>query len=217
MIDSTTSYGFIPADLETFKAAYSQLVHNTASNDFVEVELFSRVRSGIGKKNFYRLLSEGLNYSSAEISTLNRKLAAYAQISDRSIWEVVGFAAINRLMSLPAQMRNEVVSALRSEKNLTVSTFNKICNRMANSNETQTTTDRVNRDGWMRQTVDTDQLRKIVEESVSRTLISLTQQPKQAKQRRNRNRGHNHESGRNRQRAKTEARSIFPLFASSVS
>lgn len=221
MIDSTNSYGFIPSDFETFKAAYSQLVHSTASNDFVEVELFSRVRSGVGKKNFNRLLSEVLNYSPAEISTLSRKLAAYAQISDRAIWEAVGFAAINRLMSLPTQIRNEVVSALRSEKNLTVNAFNAIYSRMTNSGCQQTANS-----GWMQQTisapmlrdavtVNVNQIHKIVADSVSRTLMSLTKQPKNRRHG-TRNRGRNHEGGRDQQRAKT-ARSIFPPYASSVS
>jgi hypothetical protein len=116
-------YGFSTADYEVFKTSYGQLSHAISRNDYCEATLFTKIRDGISKKNFSRLLTEKLGLSASEISYLCRKLSAFQQISDRNIWETIGYTGVQKILWLPQEQAQKLLSMLRNEKNLTVESF----------------------------------------------------------------------------------------------
>jgi len=200
------NYGLTTDAYVAFQATYSQQAMNFARAAFAEVELFSRIKDNVGKKNFYRLLTQALRFEQSDISALNRLMSAYRQISERTIWETIGVIGIGRVVSLPQQIRQQLIASLRNEKNLTPNIFWSLYNSLSGMPISSSKMDRTG-------TLTPETIQQVVTESVQRALNSTLANFQGATSQRGRRNRNRRGERNNRHERRQDLSTLFP-FAS---
>lgn len=109
------NFGFTTEQLYNFIEQYTTIKRADYNNNYLYTKMLYDTRQTIGKENFKKLLMERMQLTQTAMSNIGRMLSIYQKISDKSVWEKMGWENMHKLFSMPKDRRDEIIDLLRSE------------------------------------------------------------------------------------------------------